>query len=104
MSYELIGRLERIEEKIDLLTEIIELGGLPNSRGSRTSLENLLHLIEGNRPDRCGLNALARAGIRTVKDVFAKEPRQLLAIRGFGVAALTNLEAQLESKGFSRED
>jgi len=103
MSYEIIGRLARIEEKLDLLTEIIELKGRPNNKERSTSLEGLLHLIDGNRPDRCSLNALARAGIRTVEDFFAKEPRQLLAIRGFGPHALANLDAQLESKGFSRE-
>ena len=63
MSYEIIGRLARIEEKLDLLTEIIELKGLPNNKERGTSLEGLLHLIDGNRPDRCSLNALARAGL-----------------------------------------
>ena len=118
MSYEIIRRLARIEEKLDLLilrsynhskslrTAIIEFKSLPgsiNNKESGISLEGLLHLIEGNIPDRCGINALARAGIRTVEDLFAKEPRQLLAIRGFGKNALANLEAQLEIKGYSRE-
>ena len=103
MSYEIIGRLARIEEKFDLLTKVIGLEGFPNSKERSTSLEGLLHLIEGNRPDRCGLNALGQAGIKTVEDVLAKEPQQLLAIRGFGKSALANLEAQLESKGYSRE-
>ena len=110
----ILWRLTRIDEKLDLLTEVairlqsrLEIIGLAanaKTPPSTTSLEGLLHLIEGNTPDRCGLNSLRRAGIKTVEDVLAKEPRQLLAIRGFGKNALANLEAQLESKGYSRED
>jgi DNA-directed RNA polymerase alpha subunit len=48
-------------------------------------------------------NVLIRYGFGTVEDVLAATPKQLLALRNFGRGALASLEAELESKGYSRE-
>jgi len=99
-------KLNDVIERLDRLIEVTKegqrlmlplMGWEPPPEPIRTPLKDFI-------PGNPRVQWLVRAGITTVEEVLTKTPKQLLAVRWFGTSSLMVLEAQLESKGYSRED
>ena len=89
--------IERLDRLIEVTKDMLPLMGWePPPEPIRTPIAVL------ELPPRVH-NTLIWRGFSTVEDVLAATPKQLLALRGFGRGALASLEAELESKGYSRE-